>query len=66
MTNLIPPEGSHAVVAQIDAKEVQRIRNIVEPIALKYGVERMYLFGSRAIGDGDRNSDFDFSSTPER
>lgn len=44
----------------IDAKEVQRIREAVKPIASVYGIEKMYLFGSRARGDNDQNSDFDF------
>jgi predicted nucleotidyltransferase len=47
-------------MTRIDAKEVQRIRELVEPIASRYGIERMYLFGSRARGDNTRNSDFDF------
>ncbi|MDR0508771.1 MAG: nucleotidyltransferase domain-containing protein [Candidatus Methanoplasma sp.] len=44
----------------IDTKEVQRIREAVEPIASQYGIEKMYLFGSRARGDNGQNSDFDF------
>ena len=44
----------------IDVMEIQRIRKIVEPIASRYGVEKMYLFGSRARGENGQNSDFDF------
>ncbi|MDR3205571.1 MAG: nucleotidyltransferase domain-containing protein [Candidatus Methanoplasma sp.] len=44
--------------------EVERIRGIVAPIALKYGVERMYLFGSRARGDYTDDSDHDFCIVP--
>ena len=36
------------------------LRNIILPIALKYGVERIFLFGSMARGDSDENSDYDF------
>ncbi|MDR0309457.1 MAG: nucleotidyltransferase domain-containing protein, partial [Candidatus Methanoplasma sp.] len=47
-------------MVQANAKDIQRIRSIVEPIASRYGIEKMYLFGSRARGDNDPNSDFDF------
>ncbi|MDR0334298.1 MAG: type II toxin-antitoxin system RelB/DinJ family antitoxin [Methanomassiliicoccaceae archaeon] len=33
---------------------------LVAPIARKHGVNRMYLFGSRARGDNREDSDFDF------
>jgi Predicted nucleotidyltransferases len=33
---------------------------VVAPIAAKHRVIRLYLFGSRARGDNDRNSDYDF------
>lgn len=38
----------------------EEIRDIVAPIAAKHGVNRMYLFGSRARGDNRADSDFDF------
>lgn len=38
---------------------IEEIKNIVEPIARKYGVERIYLFGSYARGDVSENSDID-------
>ncbi|WP_094551656.1 nucleotidyltransferase family protein [Petroclostridium xylanilyticum] len=38
---------------------IEEIRTIVEPIARKYGVERVYLFGSYARGDVTENSDVD-------
>lgn len=38
---------------------VQDIKAIVEPIARKYGVARVYLFGSYARGDVTENSDVD-------
>ena len=41
--------------------EIRRIRRIVEPIASRRGgFERIYLFGSRARGDGTEKSDYDF------
>lgn len=38
---------------------IEEIKTIVEPIARKYGVERVYLFGSHACGDATENSDVD-------
>lgn len=38
---------------------VAEIQKIVSPIAERYGVERMYLFGSFARGDHRENSDID-------
>ena len=38
----------------------EELCKIVAPIAEKRGVEKMYLFGSRARDDGDENSDYDF------
>jgi hypothetical protein len=38
---------------------IEEIKTIVEPIARKYGVERVYLFGSYARGDINENSDVD-------
>ena len=38
---------------------IEEIKSIVEPIARKYGVARVYLFGSYARGDATENSDVD-------
>lgn len=38
---------------------IKEIKDIVSPIAKKYGVERVYLFGSYARGEADNNSDLD-------
>ena len=38
---------------------IEEIRQIVAPIAARYGVERVYLFGSRARGDNTPESDVD-------
>ena len=40
--------------------EIERIKSIVAPIAKKHGVERVWLFGSRARGEETENSDYDF------
>jgi predicted nucleotidyltransferase len=40
--------------------ELERIKNIVAPIAQKHGVEKVWLFGSRARGDAKPDSDYDF------
>jgi predicted nucleotidyltransferase len=38
----------------------EELRDVVTPIAKKYGMIRVYLFGSRARGDNKKDSDFDF------
>ncbi|HHV60105.1 MAG TPA: nucleotidyltransferase [Clostridiaceae bacterium] len=38
---------------------IKEIKDIIEPIARKYGVERVYLFGSYARGDVSEDSDVD-------
>ena len=38
---------------------VNQIRQIVTPIAQKYGLKRMYLFGSYAKGKANESSDID-------
>ncbi|MDR0791381.1 MAG: nucleotidyltransferase domain-containing protein [Methanomassiliicoccaceae archaeon] len=45
---------------------LEELRDIIAPIAEKHGVERIYLFGSRARGTNDSNSDFDFYIVPGR
>ena len=40
--------------------ELERIKRIVAPIAQKHGVEKVWLFGSRARGDATDDSDYDF------
>ncbi len=40
---------------------VSEIRDIVAQIAEKYGVKKVFLFGSRARGDYREDSDYDFS-----
>jgi len=53
-------------MAQIGIDEIQRIRRIIEPIALRRGgFERIYLSGSRARGDGTEKSDYDFCVYPD-
>ena len=36
------------------------LRSIVAPLAERYGVGKVYLFGSMARGDYDEDSDYDF------
>ena len=38
----------------------EELREIVVPIAEKYGTDRILLFGSRARGDNRSDSDYDF------
>ncbi|MDR0887993.1 MAG: nucleotidyltransferase domain-containing protein [Candidatus Methanoplasma sp.] len=42
----------------------EEMREIVTPIAIKYDVRRVYLFGSRARGDYKADSDYDFCVLP--
>lgn len=39
---------------------IRELSAAVSPIAASYGVERLYLFGSRARGDARPDSDYDF------
>jgi len=38
---------------------IEKIKMLIHPIALRYGVERVFLFGSYARGDETENSDID-------
>jgi predicted nucleotidyltransferase len=39
---------------------IDELKSIVTPVAERYGVGKIYLFGSVARGDYDDNSDYDF------
>jgi len=39
---------------------IEELRSLVAPIAERYGVGRVYLFGSVARGDFKEDSDYDF------
>ena len=39
---------------------IDEIRQIISPVAIRYGIERMYLFGSYARGEATSQSDLDF------
>ena len=41
-------------------QELNELKLKIAPVASQYGVESVYLFGSRARGDADVNSDYDF------
>ena len=43
------------------ATDIRNLSKLIAPIAEKYGVERVYLFGSRARGDYSDGSDYDLS-----
>lgn len=46
---------------------LEELHDIVAPIAAKHGIIRVYLFGSRARGESNEESDYDFCITvPER
>ncbi len=42
---------------------IRTIKDLFLPIAMKYGVERILLFGSMARGDANEHSDYDFLIT---
>ena len=44
----------------VSDSEIERISSIVSPIASRLGIEKVYLFGSRARGDNRGDSDYDF------
>lgn len=41
-------------------RTIEDIKRIVSPIAESHGVDRLYLFGSRAKGSDTDSSDYDF------
>ncbi len=43
-----------------DVFTIKEIENLVQPIAEKYKVKAIYLFGSYARGEADESSDLDF------
>ena len=38
----------------------REISDIISPVAKKYDIDRVYIFGSYARGEADENSDIDF------
>ena len=38
---------------------IEELKSIINPIARKYGIAKVYLFGSVARGDANENSDID-------
>ena len=45
---------------------IEKIREIVSPIAQRFNVKRMWLFGSYVCGDYNLDSDLDFRVDTER
>ncbi len=41
-------------------RDVEKLSKIISPIATKYGLEAVYLFGSRARNSAKKDSDYDF------
>ncbi|MCL2143491.1 MAG: nucleotidyltransferase domain-containing protein [Methanomassiliicoccaceae archaeon] len=46
--------------ASLTRHSVNELRSIVAPVAERYGVGKIYIFGSVARGDFKENSDYDF------
>ncbi|MBQ9564828.1 MAG: nucleotidyltransferase domain-containing protein [Synergistaceae bacterium] len=42
------------------AEDLQRLKEVVSPIASRYGIAKMSLFGSRSRGEERSDSDYDF------
>ena len=40
--------------------DIEELKQKIAPVAVKYELDKVILFGSRARGDGNTNSDFDF------
>ncbi len=40
--------------------DIEKLKKLISPIAEKYGLDAVYLFGSQARGDAGPNSDYDF------
>jgi len=45
---------------------IEELKSIVKPIAEKYGIDKIYLFGSVARGDHNKNSDYDLCIESEK
>ena len=48
------------VITVINDVTLRKLSAAVSPIAASYGVEKVYLFGSRARGDARPDCDYDF------
>ncbi|MCL2142983.1 MAG: nucleotidyltransferase domain-containing protein [Methanomassiliicoccaceae archaeon] len=51
-------------VPEVRRRSFDEVRSIVAPVVARYGVEKVYLFGSRARGDEREGSDYDFFIMP--
>ena len=40
--------------------DIEKLKRLISPIAEKYGLEAVYLFGSQARNEARLNSDYDF------
>ncbi len=40
--------------------DLEKLKKLISPIAEKYGLEAVYLFGSQARNDANADSDYDF------
>ena len=49
-----------AMSSAVRRYSIEELKRIVFPIAERYGVDKVYLFGSVARGDYTENSDYDF------
>ena len=48
------------VILMLNDNAIRELSAAISPIAASFGVEKLYLFGSRARGDARPDSDYDF------
>lgn len=47
-------------MTQAHLNEINKLSEIIRPVAIKYGVKAVYVFGSFARNEATENSDYDF------
>jgi len=61
--NIIDSYSGYPFIGSVSENQdisFEELCDMVAPIAERYGAERVYLFGSRARGDNNSDSDFNF------
>lgn len=59
-TRHAPGSSRNAVARAMGVSTPKQIADVARPIALRHGVDELYLFGSMARGEGRADSDVDF------
>jgi len=45
---------------KVGTRDLEELRDLISPLASRYNITGVYLFGSRARGDSVEDSDYDF------